>query len=129
MERARAGERFRRPAIFQKVCARELAARVAEARGKTYSSPERAVELLESACQDDPGEPTFRLDLAETLPVAGHSDEALGTEGQSLTQQGQKQLLGIPGGAGVEEIFLSTTGVLAAVGPDNAGQGAPSQTP
>src|SRR5439155_2909008 len=31
-ERARAQERFRRPAIFQKVCARELAARVADAR-------------------------------------------------------------------------------------------------
>jgi tetratricopeptide (TPR) repeat protein len=76
-ERARAEERFRRPAIFQKVCARELAARVAEARGRTYSSPERAVALLESACNDDPGEPTFRLDLAETLPVAGRIDDAL----------------------------------------------------
>jgi tetratricopeptide (TPR) repeat protein len=76
-ERARAEERFRRPAIFQKVCARELAARVAEARGRTYSAPERAVALLESACMDDPGEPTFRLDLAETLPVAGRSEEAV----------------------------------------------------
>jgi tetratricopeptide (TPR) repeat protein len=80
-ERARAEERFRRPAIFQKVCARELAARVAEARGRTYSAPERAIALLESACQDDPGEPTFRLDLAETLPVAGRADEALALAG------------------------------------------------
>jgi tetratricopeptide (TPR) repeat protein len=76
-ERARAEERFRRPAIFQKVCARELAARVADARARTFSAPDRAVALLESACVDDPGEPTFRLDLAEVLPVAGRSEEAL----------------------------------------------------
>jgi tetratricopeptide (TPR) repeat protein len=78
-ERARAQERFRRPAIFQKVCARELAARVADARGRMYASPEQAIALLESACQDDPGEPTFRLDLADTLAVAGRPDDALAT--------------------------------------------------
>ena len=76
-ERARAQERFRRPAIFQKVCARELAARVADARGKAWSAPDRSVALLESVCVDDPGEPTFRLDLAEALPRVGRSDEAL----------------------------------------------------
>jgi len=75
-ERARAEERFRRPAIFQKVCARELAARVADARARMFSAPDRSVALLESACVDDPGEPTFRLDLAEVLPVAGRTDEA-----------------------------------------------------
>jgi hypothetical protein len=78
MERARAQERFRRPAIFSKVCARELAARVAEARGRMYVTPERAVALLESACHDDPGEPTFRLDLADALVAAGRNEEALG---------------------------------------------------
>jgi hypothetical protein len=75
-ERARAEERFRRPAIFQKVCARELAARVADARARMFSAPDRSVALLESACLDDPGEPTFRLDLAEVLPVAGRTEEA-----------------------------------------------------
>jgi hypothetical protein len=90
MERARAQERFRRPAIFSKVCARELAARVAEARSRMYATPERAVALLQSACRDDPGEPTFRLDLAETLVPAGRTAEALAlaaaAEGdQSLT--------------------------------------------
>lgn len=76
-ERANAAERFRRPAIFHKVCARELAARVAEARGRMYSAPEHAVALLESACQDDPSEPTFRLDLADALAAAGQPARAL----------------------------------------------------
>jgi tetratricopeptide (TPR) repeat protein len=81
-ERARAEERFRRPAIFQKVCARELAARVAEARGRLFGAPERAVALLESVCEDDPGEPTFRLDLAEAMPRAGRIEDALATAAQ-----------------------------------------------
>jgi tetratricopeptide (TPR) repeat protein len=80
-ERARAQERFRRPAIFQKVCARELAARVAEARGRIYTTPDHAIALLESACLDDPGEPTFRLDLADALSAGGRADEALSTAG------------------------------------------------
>jgi tetratricopeptide (TPR) repeat protein len=78
-ERQRAQERFRRPAIFQKVCARELAARVADGRARMYSNPEWAIALLESACQDDPGEPTFRLDLAEALFAAGRPNDALAT--------------------------------------------------
>jgi hypothetical protein len=80
-ERARAQERFRRPAIFQKVCARELAARVAEARGRMYTTPDRAIALLQSACQDDPGEPTFRLDLADALVAASRPADALTTAG------------------------------------------------
>jgi tetratricopeptide (TPR) repeat protein len=75
VERARAAETFRRPAIFGKVCARELAARVAEARGRMGSA--EAVALLESVCHDDPGEPGFRLDLADALVAAGQRDRAL----------------------------------------------------
>jgi hypothetical protein len=75
--RAQAEESFRRPAIFQKVCARELAARVSEARARLGTDPGEAVSLLSSACADDPGEPTFRLDLAEALVAAGESDRAL----------------------------------------------------
>jgi tetratricopeptide (TPR) repeat protein len=86
-ERARAQERFRRPAIFSKVCARELAARVAEARGRMYVTPDRAVALLESACQDDPQEPSFRLDLAEALAAAGHTDQALRMETQAANDE------------------------------------------
>jgi hypothetical protein len=76
-EQARARERFRRPAIFGKVCARELAAKVHEARGRLYSVPEKAVELMRSVCQDDPQEPSYRLDLADALAAAGLTDLAL----------------------------------------------------
>lgn len=76
-ERSRARERFRRPAIFQKVCARELAARVAEARGRLYAAPAESVTLLQSVCIDDPAEPTFQLELAEALTAARQPDKAL----------------------------------------------------
>ncbi len=81
-DRARARERFRRGAIFQKVCARELAARVAQAR-HSLGSP-AAVALLESVCVDDPGEPIYKLDLADAHAAAGHSDQALAA-GLALT--------------------------------------------
>jgi hypothetical protein len=77
--RAQAEESFRRPAIFQKVCARELAARVSEARARLGTAPGDSVALLSSACTDDPNEPTFRLDLAEALVAAGEADRALAT--------------------------------------------------
>jgi hypothetical protein len=70
-DRARAQERFRRPAIFKKVCARELAARLAEARSLERSDPGRAVRLLDDTCRDDPHEPTFRFELAQALALAG----------------------------------------------------------
>ena len=76
-EQERARERFRRPAIFQKVCARELAARVQDARGRLYNVPDEAVDLLRSVCQDDPQEPTYRLDLADALAAAGLTDATL----------------------------------------------------
>ena len=77
--RAQAEESFRRPAIFQKVCARELAARVSYARARLGTAPGDSVALLSSACADDPNEPTFRLDLAEALIAAGDADRALAT--------------------------------------------------
>jgi hypothetical protein len=76
-DRARAAESFRRPAIFKKVCARELAARVAEARGLERVAPARAVALLEDTCRDDPHEPTFRLELAQARAFAGDRRAAL----------------------------------------------------
>jgi hypothetical protein len=76
-EKARASEQFRRPAIFKKVCARELAARVAEARGLERADPARAVRLLEEACQDDPHEPAYRLELAQARAFAGEGRTAL----------------------------------------------------
>ena len=77
--RAEAEESFRRPAIFRKVCARELAARVSEARGLISTAPGDAVSLLSSTCADDPGEPTFRLELAEAQVASGGPDRALAT--------------------------------------------------
>jgi hypothetical protein len=76
-DRASASEHFRRPAIFKKVCARELAARLAEARGLERGAPAQAVRLLEAACQDDPREPTFRLELAQARAFAGQRASAL----------------------------------------------------
>jgi hypothetical protein len=76
-DKARAKEQFRKPAIFKKVCARELAARMAEARGLERVAPDRAVRLLEEACQDDPHEPTYRLELAQARAYAGDRRAAL----------------------------------------------------
>jgi len=76
-ERAQASEEFRRPAIFKRVCARELAARMVEARGIEHADPQRAVAILEATCQDDPREPSFRLALAEALALAGERERAL----------------------------------------------------
>jgi tetratricopeptide (TPR) repeat protein len=76
-DKARASEHFRRPAIFKKVCARELAARVAEARSLERVEPARAVRLLEDTCRDDPHEPTFRLELAQARAFADDRRAAL----------------------------------------------------
>jgi hypothetical protein len=76
-DRARAAEQFRRPAIFKKVCARDLAARLGEARGLERVAPAIAVRMLEGACADDPHEPTFRLELAQARAFAGDRRGAL----------------------------------------------------
>jgi tetratricopeptide (TPR) repeat protein len=76
-DRARASEQFRRPAIFKKVCARELGARAAAARALLATAPERAVELLEQTCADDPHEPTYRLALGEAIAASGQIARAL----------------------------------------------------
>jgi tetratricopeptide (TPR) repeat protein len=76
-DRARASEQFRRPAIFKKVCARELGARVQQARALLATAPARAVELLEQTCADDPHEPTYRLALHEAQAAAGQIPRAL----------------------------------------------------
>jgi hypothetical protein len=76
-ERAQASEQFRRPAIFKRVCARELAARLVEARAIEHAEPERAVAILEASCKDDPNEPSYRLALADALALAGQRERAL----------------------------------------------------
>ena len=78
-QRARAREHFRRPAIFKKVCAREQAARVSEARGLMTIAPARALRLLEQSCNDDPDEPTIRIDWAQAMSANGQTQTALST--------------------------------------------------
>ena len=72
-DRARASEQFRRPAIFKKVCARELAARLIQARALQATAPARAVALLEETCADDPHEPMYRLTLVDARAAAGEA--------------------------------------------------------
>ncbi|HEY4185035.1 MAG TPA: hypothetical protein VGP07_08200 [Polyangia bacterium] len=76
-QRARAREQFRRPAIFKKICAREQAARVVEARNLIGAAPARAVRLLEQACSDDPMEPTLEVELAQAVAATGDATRAL----------------------------------------------------
>jgi hypothetical protein len=81
-DKARASEVYRRPAIFKKVCARELAARVGEARGLERAAPAEAVRLLEDACHDDPHEPSYRIELAQARAFAGQTRAALDALGR-----------------------------------------------
>ncbi|MCS6915759.1 MAG: hypothetical protein RMK29_21360 [Myxococcales bacterium] len=81
-------ERVRRPAVFYKVCAHELAlrrqqAREAQARGEVA----RAERLLRSICHDDPAEPRHWADLMEFYFAAGLREQA---------QAAARQLLGHP---------------------------------
>jgi hypothetical protein len=76
-DKARAKERYRRPAIFQKVCARDIAARIETARGHLYSLPEEAAAIFASICADDPAEPSHRLNLADAHAAAGDARAAL----------------------------------------------------
>ena len=80
-QRARAREQFRRPAIFKKVCAREQAARVSEARALLGAAPARAARLLSEACHDDPVEPTLKVELAQALAATGDAARALAALG------------------------------------------------
>jgi hypothetical protein len=86
-DEARAKERFRKPAIFRKVCARELAERVAEARDRMGSMPDAAASLLDSVCRDDPDEPVYRLDRADALAAAGAGDKALALVGPMVDDE------------------------------------------
>jgi hypothetical protein len=77
LAQAHSKERFRRPAIFRKVCGRELAERLSEARSLLGSMPETAADIMADVCNDDPDEPAYRMDRAEALAAAGARDKAL----------------------------------------------------
>ena len=78
-QKATAQEHFRRPAIFKKVCARELAARIQEAARLRSHEPEKAIQILSTVCNDDPNEPSYKLALAYAQAAAKKTDDALQT--------------------------------------------------
>lgn len=70
-------ERLRRPAVFHKVCAHELAVRRRRAREAVSRGDfSAAVALLRAVCLDDPDEPQHLAELMEILWGAGRWDES-----------------------------------------------------
>jgi hypothetical protein len=63
-----ARERFRQPGVFQRPCPHANAARMN--RAATLPRPQ-AVRLVRAVCKDAPGEPRYRLELAELLAQGG----------------------------------------------------------
>ena len=76
-ERDVAHDRLRRPAVFHKVCAHELATRKQQARQAAASGDfDQALRLLSSICRDDPDEPQHQIEQLEFLIAAERFDEA-----------------------------------------------------
>ncbi len=69
--------RFRRPALFARPCAREVASLAEEAADLVESDPDRAVELYARCAQLQPDEPAFRLGQARALVRADRKGEAV----------------------------------------------------
>jgi len=70
-------EAFRRPGIFARPCAHAIARRRARAADRIAAGdPAGAASLLRSVCSDAPDEPSYQLDLARVLLLAGERDEA-----------------------------------------------------
>lgn len=72
-----AEENYRRPSIFRRVCAHEIA----NLRGRAYSARHRgnhgqATELWQRICGFEPGEPRHGLEHARSLAAAGKRDLA-----------------------------------------------------
>ncbi len=81
-------ERQRRPAVFHKVCAHELAVRRDRARElHAQGRASDAVALLESVCRDDPGEPSYLWELA---------DAQLGAEQQAAAESTLRRAIDHP---------------------------------
>lgn len=76
-ERDVAHERLRRPAVFHKVCAHDLAVRKQKARQAVGSGDlDLALRLVTSVCLDDPDEPQHQAERLELLISAERFDEA-----------------------------------------------------
>lgn len=82
-------ERLRRPAVFQKVCAHELAVRRERARELLGQGRESdAVALLQSVCHDDPGEPGHLVELAEAQVSSDQLADAQATAQRAIDHPG-----------------------------------------
>jgi hypothetical protein len=70
-------ESFRRGALFERPCPHDLA-RLSERAKSLAARGDRAAAIttLRSICAEDPGEPRHRLDLADLLAQAEHTQEA-----------------------------------------------------
>jgi len=87
-------ERQRRPAVFHKVCAHELAVRRERARELSGQGREaEAVALLETVCRDDPGEPGHLVELSEALAGSERLVEAQATAQRALEHPATTQAL------------------------------------
>ena len=94
-DREVARERLRRPAVFHKVCAHELAVRKAQARSAAAGGDfDTALRLLSSVCSDDPGEPAHAAERMELLLSAEQFEDA---------ERAAQALLGHPARTGVLE--------------------------
>ncbi len=75
---AQAEARFRRPSLFARACAREVATLEAEAWGFLPSDPERSLTLFQRAVALQPEEPGHALGEARALAKLGREDDADG---------------------------------------------------
>ncbi len=93
-ERDVAHDRLRRPAVFHKVCAHELALRKQQARlAAAAGDLDRALGLLLSVCRDDPGEPQHQVERLEMLYSAERYDEAAQVASQLLSHPARTRVL------------------------------------
>ncbi|MFO0577149.1 MAG: tetratricopeptide repeat protein [Polyangia bacterium] len=93
-ERELERERLRRPAVFHKVCAHELAVRKQKALSLyAQGDAARATALLRAVCADDPQEPQHLAELMEFLWSAGRYDESRATATALLAHPTQSVVL------------------------------------
>lgn len=87
-------ERFRRPAVFHKVCAHDLAVRRERAFELLSQGRDAdAVAVLQTVCHDDPAEPNHLLDLAEAEIGLDRLDSAKATLEKVLSHSFATQAL------------------------------------
>lgn len=74
---AQAYQRFRRPSIFARACAREVATLEREAAEFLYSDPEVALELYQRIARLQPEEPAYQMGVARSLSRLDRTSEAV----------------------------------------------------